>query len=137
MHRRTSPEPAGEDRIGVRACDLRPTSFVETNSNNQGVGYSVSLSGGGDTSGTESVLGTSEDVLGVLLSTGSGGVSTLGLERPVVSAHLTGVMGTEAGSGISSLLSVEVLLSRNSGESVSLRSASTLGGGSSCHILIV
>ena len=68
----------------------------------------------------------------MLLTAGSGGVSPLGLDGPVVSAHLSGVMGSETGSGISSLLSVEILLSGNSGESVSLSSTSTLGGGSSC-----
>ena len=92
---------------------------------------SVSLLGGGGASGSEAVLGASPDVLGVLLTAGTGGVSPLGLERPVVSTHLSGAMGTETGSGVSSLLSMEVLLSGHSGESVSLGSASTLGGGSS------
>ena len=116
---------------GRRCRRQPPTSLVETNSNQQVV-YSVSLSGSGGASGSEPVLGASKDVLGVLLTAGSGGVSPLGLDGPVVSAHLSGVMGTETGSGISSLLSVEILLSGNSGESVSLSSASTLGGGSSC-----
>ena len=67
----------------------------------------------------------------MLLTAGSRGVSTLGLDGPVVSAHLTTVVGTEAGAGVSSLLSVEVLLSGHSGESMRLSSASSLGGGSS------
>ena len=69
----------------------------------------------------------------MLLTAGSRGVSTLGLDGPVVSAHLTTVVGTEAGAGVSSLLSVEVLLSGHSGESMRLSSASSLGGGSSSH----
>ena len=105
--------------------------MVKTTSSQQVV-QSVAVSGTGSASGSESVLSSTCDILGVLLTTSAGGVSPLGLDRPVVSAHLSSVVSTETGAGISSLLSMEVLLACHSGQTVSLGSATTLCWSSSC-----
>ena len=114
-----------------RANLLRISSLVNTSSSQQLV-YSVAVSRTGGASRSESVLGSAGNILGVLLATGSGGVSPLGLDGPVVSTHLSSVMGSKTGAGVSSLLSMEVLLACHSGQTVSLGSATTLCWSSSC-----
>ena len=49
---------------------------------------SVSLLGGRGASVSEAVLGSSPDLLGVALTASSRSISSLGLDGPVVSAHL-------------------------------------------------
>ena len=80
---------------------------------------------------TEVVLLSSEHCSHVLHAAGAWGPSPLCLGSVIVSAELATTVGTETGPGITRLLSVEVLGSCYSGESMRFSSASTLSGGSS------